>query len=94
MRIRVGGELARLEREAAIGQTEPSALTRGNVERELAAAAEQDPAFARELMEAVGALEEAKRAAGAQVVGHFLLAAAGGRDGTVVLWSRKGTYRA
>ncbi|MFF2820442.1 hypothetical protein ACFVT9_33555 [Kitasatospora cineracea] len=76
-RLGRGGELARLEQEAAAGQAEPSALTRGNVERELASATEQDAAFARELKEAVGALEEAKRAAGAQVVGAYGLAVGG-----------------
>ncbi|MGW7380721.1 hypothetical protein [Streptomyces sp. NPDC054794] len=70
-------ELERLEAEAAAGQDEPSALTRQRVEAAVSRAAEQDRDFARDLEEAVAAVQEAARAAGGVVAGAYGLAVGG-----------------
>jgi hypothetical protein len=70
-------ELERLEAEAAAGQDEPSALTRQRVEAAVSRAAEQDAGFARELDEAVAAVQEAARAAGGTLAGAYGLAVGG-----------------
>ncbi|WP_405992295.1 hypothetical protein [Streptomyces sp. NBC_00986] len=70
-------ELERLEAEAAAGQEEPSALTRQRVEAAVSRAVEQDAGFARDLDEAVAAVQEAARAAGGAVAGAYGLAVGG-----------------
>jgi hypothetical protein len=70
-------ELERLEAEAAAGQDEPSALTRQRVEDAVSRAADEDAGFARELAEAVSAVQEAARAAGSTVAGAYGLAVGG-----------------
>jgi len=70
-------ELERLEAEAAAGQDEPSALTRQRVEATVSRAVAQDAGFARDLDEAVAAVQEAARAAGSVVAGAYGLAVGG-----------------
>ena len=65
-------ELERLEAEAAAGQDEPSALTRQRVEDAVSRAADEDAGFARELDDAVSAVQEAARAAGSVVAGAYV----------------------
>ncbi|MFE9435823.1 hypothetical protein [Streptomyces sp. NPDC006640] len=70
-------ELERLEAEAAAGQDQPSALTRQRVEDVVSRAVAEDADFARELAEAVSAVQEAARAAGGAVAGAYGLAVGG-----------------
>ncbi|MFE0461250.1 hypothetical protein ACFW1A_18590 [Kitasatospora sp. NPDC058965] len=87
-RLGTGGEVGRLELEAAAGQPEPSALTAGNVTAALGEAVAQDPGFADRLREAVRLLEEAKRAAAPQALGAYRITVGGdvtneARDGSL-----------
>ncbi|WP_326784115.1 hypothetical protein [Streptomyces sp. NBC_00151] len=79
-RLGSGGEVERLELEAAAGQSEPSALTRGNVVTGLEEAVAQDAVFAQELQDAVKALEDAKRAADPKTLGAYSLTVGGDMD--------------